>query len=382
VTCGAHLPTTPKGPGSIGPHGLDPASPVSTTNQRATVVGIGLIGGSIALALRERGWWVSAVDHDPERLSRAVEIGAIDAQGFDPDARIVFVATPVGQIPDAVAEALAATNAVVTDVGGVKSSVVAAVDAARFVGGHPMAGSEQEGLEGASADLFDGAVWVLTPVEHTDPEAFTLVRSVVTSLGAEVVEVSPERHDQLVAVVSHVPHLTAAALMTLAAGRAEEQGGLLRLAAGGFRDMTRVASGHPGIWPDVCIANRSAIVEAVDDLVAALDGLRGRIDREDRSGLYDVLADARAARNALPAQAVRPGELASVRVPIADRPGELATITTLATDVEVNIYDIEIDHSAEGTKGVLVLVVEARLAERLVGGLMAKGYRPSWSPLG
>jgi prephenate dehydrogenase len=354
---------------------------MSAPPRRATVVGLGLIGGSVAMALRHQGWHVTGVDHEAERTTRARELGAVDGTGFDSDAEIVFVATPVGQIPTAALEALDATSAVVTDVGGVKAAVVAAVDDRRFVGGHPMAGSEQEGVDGATADLFEGAVWVLTPVESTDPRAFTLVRSIVTSFGAEVVEVSPERHDQLVAVVSHVPHLTAAALMGLASARAEEQGGLLRLAAGGFRDMTRIASGHPGIWPDICVANRGAIVEALDELVTALTQLRDTVDAEDRPWLLRMLSDARAARNALPARAVRPGELAEVRVPITDRPGELAAITTLATDLEVNIFDIEIDHSAEGAKGVLVLVVEARLAERLVGGLMAKGYRPSSRPL-
>jgi prephenate dehydrogenase len=354
---------------------------VSEATRRATVVGLGLIGGSIALALGERGWHVTGVDRDPDRLARAVELGVIHGTGFDGGADLVFIATPVGQIPAAARDALDATSAVVTDVGGVKATVVESVDDPRFVGGHPMAGSEQDGIDGATSDLFSGAVWVLTPVESTDPGAFTLVRSVVISLGAEVVEVSPERHDQLVAVVSHVPHLTAAALMTLASTRAEEQRGLLRLAAGGFRDMTRIASGHPGIWPDICVANRTAIVQALDELVVALGQLRDTVDAEDRAWLLRSLSDARSARNALPARAVRPGELAEVRVPITDRPGELATITTLATDLEVNIYDIEIDHSAEGTKGVLVLVVEARMAERLVGGLMAKGYRPSSSPL-
>jgi prephenate dehydrogenase len=349
--------------------------------RRATVVGIGLIGGSIALALRAQGWHVTGVDPDALRVTRATELGALDGAGVDSQAELVVVATPVGQIPHAAREALDATNAVVTDVGGVKASIVDTVGDARFVGGHPMAGSEQDGIDGATADLFSGAVWVLTPTDITDPAAFTLVRSVVTSFGAEVVEVSPQRHDQLVAVVSHVPHLTAAALMTLAATRAEEQRGLLRLAAGGFRDMTRIASGQPGIWPDVCVANRVAIVETLDELVASLGQLRDTVESEDRAWLLRVLSEARSARNSLPARAVRPGELAEVRVPITDQPGELAIITTLATDLEVNIYDIEIDHSAEGTKGVLVLVVDARMSERLVGGLMVKGYRPSSSPL-
>ncbi len=354
---------------------------MSELRRRATVVGIGLIGGSIALALREKGWHVSGLDRDEGRLARGLELGAIDATGLDPDSELVFVATPVAEIPEAARQALESSGAVVTDVGGVKASIVGQVDHRRFVGGHPMAGSEQEGVDGATADLFSGAVWVLTPVADTDTEAFTFVRSVVTSFGAEVVEVSPERHDQLVAVVSHVPHLTAAALMMLASTRAEEQRGLLRLAAGGFRDMTRIASGHPGIWPDICVANRSAIVDTLDELVAALTTIRDTVDAEDRPWLLKTLSEARAARNTLPTRAVRPGDLAVVRVPITDRPGELATVATLATDLEVNIYDIEIDHSAESAKGVLVLVVEDRLAERLVGGLMAKGYRPSASSL-
>ncbi|QGG95238.1 prephenate dehydrogenase/arogenate dehydrogenase family protein [Actinomarinicola tropica] len=349
--------------------------------RRATVVGTGLIGGSIARALRERGWRVSGVDSDDARTSRALELGVVDEVGYDPEAELTFVATPVGQITDAVKDALAHTAGVVTDVGGVKASVVDAIDDPRFVGGHPMAGSEQEGVDGATADIFDGAVWVLTPVAGTDPGAFTLVRSTVASFGAEVVEVAPERHDQLVAVVSHVPHLTAAALMRLASTRAEEQGGLLRLAAGGFRDMTRIASGHPGIWPDICESNRAAIVQTLDELVAALREMREVVDASDRSRLLGALGEARRARNTLPARSSRPSELVEVRVPIQDQPGELSGVTTLATDLEVNIYDIEIDHAAESTRGLLVLVVAADMAERLIGGLMARGYRPTSRPL-
>lgn len=345
------------------------------------MVGTGLIGGSIGLALRARGWHVSGVDHDRSRAEQALEMGAIDSVGHDPDSEITFVATPVGQVPEAARAALAAGSRVVTDVGGVKASIVDEVADHRFVGGHPMAGSEQIGLDGASAALFDGAVWVLTPSAGTDSDAHALVRSVVSSLGAEIVEVSPERHDQLVAVVSHVPHLTAAALMSLAATRAVEQRGLLRLAAGGFRDMTRIASGHPGIWPDICESNRIAIVEALDELVASLSSVRSVVEASDRQGLLDVLDRARRSRDTLPARGVRPGELVEVHVPIHDRPGELAAVTTLATDLDVNIYDIEIDHSAESNRGRLALVVSATMGERFLGGLMARGYHPTIRPL-
>jgi prephenate dehydrogenase len=355
--------------------------PTADVPRRATVVGTGLIGGSIALALRQRGWHVSGVDHDGSRADRALSLGAIDALGHDPEAEITFVATPVGEIAGAARTALAASSGVVTDVGGVKASVVDEIADPRFVGGHPMAGSEQEGVDGATPDLFEGAVWVLTPTEQTQPTAFTLVRSVVAAFGAEVVEVTPERHDQLVAVVSHVPHLTAAALMSLAATRAEEQRGLLRLAAGGFRDMTRIASGHPGIWPDICDSNRSAIVAALDELVGSLSSVRDMVDTSDRGRLLDVLDGARRTRDSLPTRSVRPGELVEVHVPVKDQPGELSGITTLATDLDVNIYDIEIDHSAESARGRLVLVVSAAMSERFVGGLMARGYHPTAHPL-
>ena len=180
--------------------------------------------------------------------------------GHDPDAEVTFVATPVGVVADEVRRALAAGTGLVTDVGSVKTPMLELMDDPRYVGGHPMAGSELEGVEGSRADLFEGATWVLTPVSGTDDAAFATIRSIVASLGASVVAIPPDRHDSLVATVSHVPHLTAATMMRLAAERSEEHRAVLRLAAGGFRDMTRIAAGHPGIWPDICAENREAIV--------------------------------------------------------------------------------------------------------------------------
>jgi len=344
---------------------------------RANVVGVGLIGGSIGLALRAQGWHVSGVDHDDARTARGLELGVLDRVGLDPDAELTFVATPVRTIAEAAGKALAATSGLVTDVGSVKGSVVSAVDDRRFVGGHPMAGSEQEGVEGATADLFEGAVWVLTPTPETDDAAYARIRAVVSSFGADVIALPPERHDELVAVVSHVPHLTAASLMRIADERADEHAALLRLAAGGFRDMTRIASGHPGIWPDICEENRPAIVAGLDRLIAALGEARDQVAGSDREGLLADLTRARAARTNLPARYTRPSDLTEVRVPVPDRAGVLADVTTLASELAVNIVDLEIAHSAEGQQGVLILIVEAEMAGRFRGGLLARGYRPA-----
>src|SRR3954453_6593571 len=351
-----------------------------TSPNRDVVIGTGLIGGSIGMALRKRGWHVTGRDRDEARAARALELGALDAVGDDPDADIVFVATPVSAIAAEAMAALATTSArggLVTDVGSVKAAVVDAVADPRFIGGHPMAGSEQEGVDGADPALFEGATWVLTTTTTTDPGAYTQLRGIVSSLGADVVAVDPARHDELVALVSHVPHLTAATLMVLAEELAEEHGTLLRLAAGGFRDMTRIASGHPGIWPDICAENADAIVATLDRLVTALQSMRTTVAGGDRRGRLDALGRARAARTNLPTRAPMPQDVVEVRVPVPDRPGVLAEITTLAGELGVNIWDLEIAHSAEGDRGVLLVVVDAGHADLVRGALFARGYRPS-----
>jgi prephenate dehydrogenase len=344
--------------------------------RRAAVVGTGLVGGSIGMALRRLGWHVTGTDIDVTRAEAARAAGALDTVGEDHAAEITFVATPVGSVVEAARAALKGPG-VVTDVGSVKAPVVTGVDDPRFVGGHPMAGSEQDGLDGAAAELFEGATWVLTPTLDTDPEAYTTVRSVVRSLGADVVSLPPDRHDSLVALVSHVPHLAAATLMGLAADGAREHAAVLRLAAGGFRDMTRVAAGSPGIWLDICAENRPAIVDGLDRLMAALGTMRECVAGDDREGLLAALERSREARVNLPARVDRPSELAEVRVPVPDRPGVAAEVTTLLAELDVNIEDLEIVHSPEGTGGVLLLMVRAEAGQPVRRALAARGFRPS-----
>jgi prephenate dehydrogenase len=343
--------------------------------RRVALVGTGLIGGSVGLALRSAGWHVTGSDRDPEVAARALELGALDAVGDDPDAELTVVAVPVGSVAAAAAPPLAA-GGVVTDVGSVKAPVVAAVDHPRFVGGHPMAGSEALGVDGARPDLFEGATWVLTPTDTTDPAAHALVHSVVRSLGADVVTLPPAQHDRLVATVSHVPHLTAASLMGLAAERSEEHAALLQLAAGGFRDMTRIAAGDPGIWLDICRDNREAILDVLDDLVGRLDAMRDVVRSGDTATLRERLVEAQHARRNLPTGAPPAEDLVEVRVRVLDQPGELATVTTLATGLGVNVYDIEVSHAPGERRGTLILVVAADRADELVEAL-AGGGRPT-----
>lgn len=347
---------------------------------RAQVVGTGLIGGSVAAALRKSGWHVTGRDAVGGHAQRALELGCLDAVGTDPEATFCVVAVPAAMLADQVGAALAdtaAAGAVVTDTGSVKTPVSRAIADPRYVPGHPMAGSEQEGIEGASPDMFAGAVWALTPNEATDDHSLRACQAVLAGFGSDVVTMTPERHDALVAVVSHVPHLTAASLMCLADDRALDDAPLLRLAAGGFRDMTRVAAGHPGIWLDICGENRDAIVNVLDELSERLSEMRDMVAGADRDSLRAVLTQARRARTNLPSRYVRPQELLEVRVPIPDRKGQIAAITMLAADCDVNVADIEVAHSPEGSEGVLVLVVARTEAQRFLAALAGQGYHPT-----
>lgn len=342
----------------------------------ANVIGLGLIGGSIAARLVELGWLVHGSDPHPGRPDAAVERGIITAAGVNPDAEITFVAVPVLQLHDEVSAALATTRGVVTDVGSVKGPLVAEIDDPRFIGGHPMAGSELDGLDGADPTLFEGATWILTPTVSTPDSVFALATGVAHQLGANVLALGADDHDRLIAVVSHVPHLTAATLMTLADRRSEEHASVLRMAAGGFRDMTRIASSKPAIWLDICRANRDAIVATLDDFIAGLIDLRVTVDKEDTEGLERLLLRAREARSNLPARVRSLEDAVEVRIPIPDRAGSAAEIFTLAAELNVNLANFEVVHSAEGERGVAVVLVEKDQVDLFRGGLIARGFKP------
>lgn len=358
---------------------------------KVAILGTGLIGGSIGLALRSvpEVRRIVAYDRDPRSAQRAVERGAADAHASTPaeaaeGTEVVFVATPVGAIPGVVAQAATAlaSGALVTDVGSTKSRVVREVEAiltstgASFVGGHPMAGTEEEGIEAAKPSLFEAAWWILTPTEQVEPAAYKRLHSLITAMGAQVLAMRPDQHDELLAVISHLPHLTATALMNLAAERGKDHAGLLALAAGGFRDVTRVAASNPEIWLDICRENSEAIGDALRAFAERLTALGSAIEAGDREELRRGFAGAREARRRLSDKPVE-GTLYQVLVPVPDRPGVLAEITTLVGNLGVNIEDLEISHAPEGGRGALRLtLMGSESAKAVTRALRDHGFEP------
>ncbi|MFN3883511.1 MAG: prephenate dehydrogenase [Rhodocyclaceae bacterium] len=283
---------------------------------KLVVCGVGLIGGSFALAIKS----ALAGRHDCPRivgmgrsrapLEEALNRGIIDEIGSDwesalADADLVFLAIPVGQMPvvmRAIAPHLGART-LVTDAGSTKSDVVAAARAAfgkkigLFVPGHPIAGAEKSGVAAAKADLYLGKRVVLTPLPENRPEDVTAIRRVWELAGAIVSESTPQEHDRVFAAVSHLPHLLAFALVHQLAGR-DDADQLFSFAAGGFRDFTRIASSHPEMWRDICIANRNALMKEVDAFMIELMKTRVLLASADSAELENMFASARARRDA------------------------------------------------------------------------------------
>ena len=350
----------------------------SPNSRHAHVIGLGLIGASVALALKETGWIVTGVDSDDVTVASAVGGDVITGTELSRDVDLVVIATPAGRVAQLAIEALASLSnpeVVVTDVAGVKGSIVAQVVDQRFLGGHPMAGSELRGLSGARADLFRGSTWVLTPTDRTSPTTYSTLHGVLREIGANVVAVSAEDHDRLVAIASHVPHLLAGSLMNEASQVAEQDAVLLQLAAGGFRDMTRIAAGDPGIWPDILFENRDAVTQSLEALEGRLKTLREALLDDERDVILESLLNAASARRRLPGRALSTEDLAYLRVKVSDEPGVLARVTRSASDLAVNIYDIEIAHGIEGIGGTLLLAVDAQQSQLFGEVLTSLGFQ-------
>jgi prephenate dehydrogenase len=346
---------------------------------RIAVLGVGLIGGSIGLAAREHVEDAEVVGfgRDPARLRTAVELGAIDraaesiADAVD-GAELCFACAPVGALPGLVREALdtAGRDCLVTDVGSTKQALVAGVDDERFVGGHPIAGAETAGVEHARADLFQGAVWYLTPLPHSSGLLYQRLHRFVIDVGARPVAVDPETHDRLVAVFSHLPHVLANVLASQAAGRLADHGEALRQVGPSFRDMTRVAGANTQMWTGIYQANRDAIVEEIRTFRRELERVEGLLESGEVAGWNDR---ARADRRALLESAMDAGPVHELRLTVPNRPGIVAQVALELGKAGVNIVDLALAPAADMRSGAMTLWIasdeQATRAAELIGEL-------------
>ncbi|HMS25506.1 MAG TPA: prephenate dehydrogenase/arogenate dehydrogenase family protein [Acidimicrobiia bacterium] len=352
------------------------------------IVGLGLIGGSLAMASAAAGHEVVGTDEDDATAINALASKAIsrpmDVKDMAHECDIVVLCVPSRTAALLVEEALSGT-AIVTDVASVKQPICESVAKLepevqdRFIGGHPMAGSEQSGFDAARVNLFKNKMWIVVPPHNNSLKHVAVVESFISSLGVEHCVLSPEQHDRLVAYISHLPQLASSALMDLAAGEAIDNEIILRLAGGGFRDMTRIAANNTTMWLDIVHDNASEISAALDAYIDALQTLKKNVDSFESKEVEDLFTGARSARSSLPDAGRRLERLTEVLIPVPDTPGVLASITALTKDI--NVYDIKIVHALEEDRGVLSLVVQPDDADGLVATLNENGFEALRSDL-
>jgi prephenate dehydrogenase len=352
---------------------------------RLAIVGTGLMGASVGLAAKRSGVErVAGFDPDSSALAAAVERGAVDEPASSLrdavlDAELAVIAAPVAELPAQVAEALAASgeDTTVTDVGSTKGAVcAAAAGSRRFIGGHPVCGSDARGPAHARAEIFEGATWFLTPLRETDPDRYRLVHSFVGTLGAIPVAVESEAHDRLVALTSHLPHALANLLVNQAGATRIEGHDPLAAAGGSLRDMTRVAGANPTIWVDIFLENAEAIADALAEHRRRLDQLTSALAAGDAGFLARLIGEAAGNRRRMLAEAYPdPGALQLVRVHVPDRPGVLAGITLALGAERINIEDFELQHMSPERGGTLKLLVAGEEQAAKAAELLAQqGY--------
>jgi prephenate dehydrogenase len=350
------------------------------------LVGIGLIGGSIGLAARERlGARVRGFDPSPHARAAALERGAVTVacetvEEALEEAEFAFVAAPVAALPAAVAGTLAAAGpeCVVTDVGSTKRPVVGAIDDPRFVGGHPLAGAETSGVEHARADLFADATWYLTPTAITRGTVYERLHRLITRMGAWPSATDPATHDAVMASVSHLPHVLANVLVAQAArvlGAEEER---LPPTGPSFRDLTRVAGANTALWRDIYLANGDALTRAIDDAMERLGAFRALLAAQDGDAIATWNDAAREDRRRLLESDLAGGEVHELRVQVPNRPGIVAEIALALGRASIDIVDMAL-YPSSGSHGTIALWIRQKdlaQAQELVGDIGLEVARP------
>jgi prephenate dehydrogenase len=330
------------------------------------IAGLGLIGGSVAYGLQDSSFKVSGWDRDPEIRNKAVGEGLVDEiiepEKLPESVDGVMLSVPVSSMPEVVKKIIAGEGKIpryFTDVGSTKSWITTRMDEilpenCEFVGGHPMAGSEKSGLEAADPLLFENAICVIT--SDGNSSCIERVKEIWKSLGAHLMTMEPDTHDKIAARVSHLPHLTAAALVHALGGLGGQAEQALPLAAGGFRDVTRIAGGDPSLWRDIFKTNREKIIKTLEEFQNILNEVKLLLGNNRWEEIIEWLSGARKQRSRIPDKTKGiVGSLFELRIQAPDRPGILAEITTVLSENNINICDIEVLRVREGEKGTIKL---------------------------
>ncbi|MDN5347647.1 MAG: prephenate dehydrogenase [Clostridia bacterium] len=359
--------------------------------EKVTVIGLGVIGGSMGMAIKAEGLAREVAGHDCQEraLAAAVQAGAIDraepvlaeaVKGAD----LVILAVPVGEMAPLAKEIKPSLKegALVTDTGSTKGRLVRELEdifagRAHYVGGHPMAGSERPGLAGADRYLLENAVYVLTPTPKTDAGALGLLQKLLEKIGARVLILDPDEHDLLVAAVSHLPFLLAVALLRSTGNLAASHPHAFTLAAGGFRDITRIAAGNARMWRDICLTNCDAILKVLDSLRAEIAGLEEILRRGAGEEIEEVFRRAAQVRSQVPARqkGILP-PLHEIVLTVPDKPGVIGHFAGILGEAGINIMDIEILKVREGEGGSIRLgFTTAEAAARALEILRRSGIK-------
>ena len=331
-------------------------------------IGLGLIGGSIARALKKNREDIRILACDPNPQTRSLALSqlvtdeALEAPGealFDCD--FVFLCAPVSCNGENLEKILPylKESCILTDVGSVKTPIYRQVQSMgltdRFIGGHPMTGSERVGFANSKASLLENAYYIMTPAPDVPEQKVEQFRQLVLSTGAILLQIDCERHDYVTAAVSHLPHIIASSLVNLVKGH-DDNGLMKAIAAGGFKDITRIASSSPVMWQQICLTNTDNIRSLLQDYIDALETVKGELDRRDADSLYGFFDGARLYRESFVDASSGPIKKAyTIRVTIPDETGSLAEVATLLASNSISIKNIGISHNREAEEGVLII---------------------------
>lgn len=349
------------------------------SKRKISIIGLGLMGGSLGLALKNRGFKGIVTGYDiledyieEALLAQAIDIGAGSLRDAVIYAEVVVIAVPISRYETILKEIcpFLRPDCIVTDLGSVKVQVMELTkrllpEGVEFVGGHPMTGSERGGFKAANPFLYENAYYFLTPDESTSPRAVEIIDDMVRGLGAYTIKLSPQEHDLIVSRISHLPHIIAMNLVNFM----DENRGIsyLPFVGGGFRDTTRIASGNPNMWKDILFGNKEEIIESIDSFQRLLDEFKYYLEYDKVNHVVKCLENAKSIRDSIPHQGR--GYISSLFelvISIEDKPGSIAELTQLISSNNVNIKEIEILHSRQNEGGAVRLALESKEDQTLI----------------